>query len=245
MPKIFFSATIAWLALGAAAFAQDSRDGFSLPHVTAWGSAEEEVKPDIAVLTLGVVNEQPTPKEAISENAKLAAELVADIKGQGIDAKDIKTETLELSKLEIVERDPKTFLEIKRTMKGYRASELFRIRIRNVDKAGAIVGHMVEHGANTYRSLSFALTDNDARIDALRARAVADARRKAALYAQGASAKLGSILVIDANPTADGQADLPSRRSVPVPEQSTPIPVEPGLLNLSASVQATWELVQE
>ncbi len=196
-------------------------------------------------MTLGVVSEQPTPTQAISENAKLAAELVADIKSQGVDPKDIKTEILDLSKLEIVERDPKTNLEIQRTVKGYQATALFRRRIHDVDKAGAIVRHVVEHGANTYRALSFGVTDADARIAALRSKAVADAMRKAALYARGASAKLGRVLGIDANPDTGGQADLPSRRFVPIAQQVTPIPVEPGLMPLAANVSATWELLPE
>ncbi|MGB7125614.1 MAG: SIMPL domain-containing protein [Methylovirgula sp.] len=59
----------------------------SVPHVTVVGRASTEVVPDIAVLSLAVVTEKPTAKEAAAENAQAAQALVDEIKAQGIDAR--------------------------------------------------------------------------------------------------------------------------------------------------------------
>jgi len=246
MRNIFFSIAFSCLSLGIEpAFAQEAQSNLSIPHITVTGKAETKVKPDIAILTLGVVVEKQTPSEAVSENAKFASELVADIKGQGIDPKDIKTESLDLSKLETIERDPKTNLITKRTVTGYQAKAMFRVGIHDVDKAGEIVRHFIEHGANAYRNLHFWVSDRDVRLDGLRENAVANARYQAELYAKGGRVKLGRLLTINTSPNyGDNAAEL---RSAP-PEGAqvvTPIPIEPGLQTIDLQVEVTWELLPE
>ncbi len=94
--------------------------------------------------------------------------------------------------------------------------QLLQVRIRDVDKAGAIASRVVVEGsANTYNGLSFSVSDQDAREDDLRGKAVGDAMRKAALYAHGASMKLGRVLAIETEPDRSiiANADMPMLRT--------------------------------
>jgi len=241
-----FSIVLGCLSLVAGtALAQEPQNNLSIPHIRVTGKAKTEVKPDIAFLTLGVVSEKPTPSDAVAQNAKSTSELVADIKGQGIDPKDIRTESLNLSKLETLERDPRTNIITKRTVTGYQAKTLFRVQIHDVERAGEIVRHFIEHGANTYRNLHFWVSDRDMRLDGLRENAVANARYQAELYAKGGRVKLGRLLTINTSPNyGDNAAEL---RSAP-PEGTqvvTPIPIEPGLQTIDLQVEVTWELLPE
>jgi uncharacterized protein YggE len=245
MIRARLAATAALIGLCAGARAQDAGEKFTLPRISVTGEASEEVRPDEAELRLHVVSEQPTPVLAAQGNARSAAEVVAELKTLGIEGRDIRTEALSLAPLVVEERDPATHEVVRRTQTGYRATSGFVVHIRDVDKAGAVVIHVVEHGANTYDGLSFDVSDREARLDALRAKAVRDALRRAALYAGAASMKLGRLMAIDPEPDSREYADLPRARSAAAGPHPVEIPTEPGTTTLSARVTATWELVPE
>ena len=235
---------LAVLSLSCAlADAQERDQKFTLPHITVTGTSFVEVRPDIATLSLGVVNERPTAAEAELENARAAASAIAGLKEFGVDPKDIKTSSLVLAPVMVEERDPKTNGVLKRTLTGYRAENGLTVTIRDVDKAGAIASRVVASGANFYRGLYFSVSDKEAREDGLRAAAVKEAMRKAALYSHGAATKLGRLLAIEPNPEF-GAANLPMQKSSDGP-RTVVVPVEPGNVRIESTVSATWELVPE
>jgi uncharacterized protein YggE len=248
MNKALFVACVALTLSCAPAFAQDADQKSPLPHITASGRAFVEVKPDIATLSLGVVSEKNTAAETTAENAQATTNAIAVLKSLGVDPKDIKTSSLVLAPVVTEERDPKTNALIKRRVTGYRASNLLQVRIRDVDKAGAIAARVVVEGsANTYNGLSFSVSDQDAREDDLRGKAVGDAMRKAALYAQGASMKLGRVLAIETEPDRgiSANADMPMLRTASSDRNILPIPVEPGVTRIEVTVSGVWELLPE
>jgi uncharacterized protein len=229
-----------------AAQAAEDNAQFAAPHITVTGTSYAEVKPDIATLRLGVISEKPTAAEAESENAASSIAVIASLKTLGIDPKDIRTSALTLSPVMVEERDPKTNGVIKRTLTGYRAANYLDVKIRDVDKAGAIASKVVEMGANTFQGLDFEVSDYEDKADEQRAKAVTTAMRRAKLFASGASMKLGRLLAIDPEPDADGGlADLPARRGGDPGPHVIVIPVEPGTQKISAQVRATWELFPE
>jgi uncharacterized protein YggE len=241
----------AWLALGccglAPVAAQESGGArAAAAHIRVVGSAQDEVRPDIAVLNLGVVDEKPTAQDAMAENSRLTAAAIATVKGLGVDAKDIRTASVDLWPIMVDEHDPKTHAVTGRTLRGYRAENMISVTIRDLDKAGAIATKVVAAGANTYRGLSFDISDEDKKLDDLRAKAVADAMRKARLYASGASMKVGRLLAIDADPNRHpvGVQKFAARAAAPA-GGGAPIPIEPGVRQLRLEVSTTWELVPE
>jgi len=248
MKKAIIVACVALTASCAPAFAHDAGQKSPLPHITVAGRAFVEVKPDLATLSLGFVSEKSTAAEATAENAQATTDSIAILKNLGVDPKDIKTTSLVLSPVTTEERDPKTNAVIKRNVTSYRASNILQARIRDVDKAGAIASRVVvEGGANTYNGLSFSVSDEEAREDALRAKAVGDAMRKAALYARGASMKLGRVLAIETDPDSNmiANADMPMLRSANSGQNFLSIPVEPGVTRIEVRVSGVWELAPE
>ncbi|MDF2114830.1 SIMPL domain-containing protein [Roseiarcaceae bacterium H3SJ34-1] len=222
---------------------QDGEPKFTLPHITVAGSSFIEVKPDVATLYLGVVNEKSTAAAAASENAKGATAAIAMLKDLGIEPKDIKTTSLTISPVFVQDRDPKTSVT-KRTLTGYSASNSIEVRIRDIDKAGVVASRVVEAGANNFRGIVFSVSDRDAREDNLRAQAVREAMRRAALYSSGASMKLGRLLAINPDTTPDDNgASL--ARSAATTSNTIVVPVEPGVVRIDVRVSATWELVPQ
>lgn len=117
--------------------------------------------------------------------------------------------------------------------------------MRAIDKAGAIIERGVHDGA-IYRGLAFDLSDREAREDALRVKAVANAMHRASLYAEGASMKLGPLQAINADFAQPlYRIGSGAARSLSMAPAATPLPVEPGLVTLSESVAATWALATQ
>jgi uncharacterized protein len=214
----------------------------SPPTVSVVGVATEETPPDIALVTFDIVDERASATDAESENTRVATAVINGLRGSGIEAKDIATVGLSLYPLWSEERDPKSGQTVKRTLTGYRASNTLNVRVRSIDKAGAIIAEGLQNGAN-YQGVAFDLSDRESREDALRVKAVANAMHRAELYAQGASMKLGALQAISADaaqPVFRMNAAAP--RALAMSAGAAPMPIEPGLITLSESVSATWAL---
>jgi uncharacterized protein YggE len=248
MNNVLFSAAVALALSCAPALAQDAGPKSPLPHISASGKAFVEVKPDVATLSLGVISEKATAAEATADNAQATTKAITVLKSLGVDSKDIKTTSLVLEPVFTEERHPKTDALVRRSVTSYRASNLLQARIRDIEQAGAVAARVVAAGgANSYDGLSFSVSDEEAREDGLRKSAVADAMRKAALYAQGASMKLGRVLAIETEPdrSIGGGADVRVMRAAPGAAKVSPIPVEPGVIRIEVRVSGVWELVPE
>ena len=134
---------------------------------------------------------------------------------------------------------------VKRTLSGYQASNALSVRVRAIDKTGSIIERGVQNGA-VYQGVAFDLSDREAREDALRVKAVANAMRRASLYAEGASMKLGPLQAIDADLAPPlYRVGSGAARTLNWPPSATPLPIEPGLITLSESVTATWALAPQ
>jgi uncharacterized protein YggE len=236
---------VACLAFVGSALAQETGAAKTVPTVTVVGRATEDVRPDIAILTFDILDERPTASEAASENARRATAVIEGLEGAGVETKDIKTIGVSLTPVWNDERDAKTGQVVKRTLSGYQASNTLSVSVRAIDKAGSIIEQGVRNGA-AYQGVAFDLSDREAREDALRVKAVANAMHRASLYAEGASMKLGALQAIDGDlappPFRVGSG---AARPLGMAAAATPLPVEPGLITLSQSVEATWALAPQ
>ena len=69
---------------------------------------------------------------------------------------------------------------------GYRASNRVTIRVRDVSKVAGIVDTLVGAGANEIGGINFTVSEASKLLDDARTEAIADARRKAEIYAKAA-----------------------------------------------------------
>jgi len=229
------------LAAANSAFAGEADIKYAVPHITLRAEAKSEERPNIAYLTFGVVTDAPTAEQAAADNAAPAGSVIDAVKAMGVEPKDIQSQSFSVSPVYLDERDPATRQPVKQKISGFRANHLFRLRLRDVDKAGFVVAKILAKGANEAQALSFGVTDEPARMDALRVQAVAEARRRAEVYAKAASMKLGRLLALDPQPGPAGYANMPIQRF----EAKAAIPVEPGVVPLATEVEATFELVPQ
>jgi uncharacterized protein len=216
----------------------------SVPIITTTGTASAEVVPDIATISLGVETERPTAADAARETARAAQAIVSEIKAQGVEAKDIKTLSVTLAPVYDEVRDS-TGRFTKRTLRGYIANNSLAVRIKDIQKAGALASQLIEKGANNFYDIAFDYSQKEAKYDALRTDAVRDAERKADSYASGLGLKLGRVIEIATEPREVVPVRMQAKAlASPEPQSAAAIPIEPGVETLRADVRVTWELAQ-
>jgi uncharacterized protein YggE len=157
-------------------------------RVVVTGEGSVSVPPDHATIGGGVTTRAKTAKEAADANAKLMATVMAALLDAGIAQKDIKTTQFSIQP---VYAAPEPRAEPKLT--GYGVSNQVNVSIREIAKTGEILDRLVTAGATDVGSIVFSVADPAAALDRAREAAVADARRKAELYARAAGLPLGRV----------------------------------------------------
>ncbi len=201
--------------------------------VTATGTSEAE--PDTARITSGVTTEADTARAAMDANSQTMAKLIAGLKDAGIEARDIQTSNLNVSP----RYDNSQRREGPPAVVGYQVSNDVSILVRDLEKLGSILDQAITLGANQMRGLSFEVSKAETLRDAARTEAIANARRRAELYAKSAGASVGKVLDIAEGGGYSGPPRPSYARGAAIMES---VPVEAGSQTLSATVTVTWEL---
>lgn len=216
------------LALAGAVFAGEVRAAPEVGIIVVQGSGVVEVVPDVADIALGVDTEDATPAGAIDANSAAMSRVVADAKRAGVEDRDIQTNALQLTPYSKDDRGK----EIIR----YQAVNTVRVRVRDVSRLGAVMRDLVGSGANRVHGVRFSTANPMPHLDQARRQAVADAKRRAALLAEAAGARLGPIAEITESTWNDPGIVTEARA------MRQAVPVEPGQLALRATVQIKWRL---
>lgn len=162
------------------------------------GEGEATVAPDMAVISLAVVRDAETAGEALSANSAAMAEVLADLKGQGIDEKDLQTTDFSIQpKYKQETRTDGTYEAP--VIVGYTVSNGLTVRVRDLAKLGAIIDRSVKLGVNQGGGISFTNDDPEATIEAARKQAVEKAAAKAKTLTEAAGVKLGRVVEISEN----------------------------------------------
>ena len=225
------------LGTGAAAAQTAPRTAFDATTLELSAEGVVKAAPDIAYITLGVTTTGPTAAAAsLAERTRMAA-TVAALKARGIEAKDIQTSGLSLgAQYEFPQNAP-------RRLTGYQASNRVTIVVRALDRTGAAIDAAVSAGATDVEGISFDIADPKPLQDEARRRAVKALGDKAQLYASATSLRILRLVSLgetsgDPRPQPMMKAAMFARSADAAPATS----VEPGEVEVRASVNATYEL---
>ncbi|MGB1213605.1 MAG: SIMPL domain-containing protein [Pikeienuella sp.] len=207
--------------------------------ITVQGTGTASAAPDILTVTIGVEASGKNAAATMRDvNARAGA--VLDVaRSLGVASKDMQTGGVSLSPIydhsqrqnNGAPREPKII--------GYRAGNNVMIRLRDLDAAGEAVGALVEAGTNRLNGLSFGFADATSLMDDARRGAVADARRKAELFAKAAGETLGPVLSIQEH---GGGSVRPMAMARSMDAMESAVPLERGENTVSASVSVVWAL---
>lgn len=225
-------ALVMMLAVSGGAAAEEKRMERT---ITISASAQVAAEPDLARLNSGVTSEADTARAALDRNNEAMRKLVEGLKASGVDRKDIQTGQFNVEPRYTNPRDGKP-----PSINGYRVVNNVDIVVRDLKRLGEVLDQLVTLGSNQMHGLSFDVSKAETLKDEARKEAIANALRRAKLFAAASGAEVGQVLSISedvASPPYHPRPMMASRAAV-----AKSVPVEAGSQLLEANVTVTWAL---
>lgn len=204
--------------------------------VRASGEATVSAKPDRAEVTIGVATRAPTAAAASAQNAEETTRVLASLRQALGNGGQVKTSGYALSpQYEYQNGHPPR-------LTGYEASNTVTVTVDELNLLGKIIDSATATGATNVNGIAFTLKDDMA----VRQQALTEAAKRARANAEALAKALGVEVVglLEAEP-----GDMPVVRPRPLMmatramnAQATPTPVEPGDLDIRATVTVTLQV---
>jgi uncharacterized protein len=198
--------------------------------VTITGEGTVAAVPDNAVIRVGVSSQGKTARAASDANAHEMNIVLAAMKDSGIAERDVQTTSLSLQP-QYDTRQPGGARLV-----GFRVNNQISVRVRDISKLAALLDRAIAAGANEMSGIEFRVSNEAKLLDQARGAAIADAHRKAELYAHAAGMQVGRVVAI----SEDGAAP-PSRGFAPM-RAAAPIAIAAGEQTLRVVVTVSYEL---
>jgi uncharacterized protein len=211
-----------------------------------------EADPDLATLMFDVSSQDKDMKVAYTNASQSMQHIVQLANQNGLQKEDVSTGVLTLT--------PSYQRDRKNNAKSYTVAGTIGLKIHDFSIIGPLLEAAVQEGIVDFRSLTYSLRDEEAAKD----RAVADAMRRAAERATAALSQIGQKVgptrfvnlevrqfvgveeirpVYDVEELANVSGGLFSRdKRAAAPPPPAPVPVQPGKISMSATVQCAFEI---
>lgn|SRR3989344_3218861 len=174
--------------------------------VTISGEGEVFALPDVATFTFSVVKEALTIDLAQKNATDVANATIAYLKDEGIDEKDIKTLSYNISPRYEFESLGSTGIsdnwyppEGTRKLVGFEVRQTVEVKVRDVQKAGSLLSGIGSRSVSDISGLQFTIDDEDALRAEARKQAIDDAKGKAKQLAQDLGVRLVRVVSFNEN----------------------------------------------
>lgn len=232
-------AVVATVAVPSAAIAQTApaehaQHGVqgTLLSISADGSSE--ARPDLATISLGVTTEGQTAQAALQENSRRMAALTQALRRAGIAERDIQTSNVSVYPQQQYRENQPPLIT------GYQANNTVTAKIRNINNVGRVIDAAVGAGGNNINGVTFSHADPEAQLDIARRAAIAEARRRAELYANALGMRVHRIVAVSEGGGYSPPLPMAMERMAAASDAATPI--SPGQIETRVSVNITFEL---
>ena len=222
-------------ACGAAVAQTASPSSESQPErtLTVTGNGKVFLTPDIANVSIGVHTEGTDAAEAVSTNNAQTQQVIEELKGMAVEAKDIQTTNFSIY--------PRQEYDNNGNLTGitYVVDNTVYVTVRDLSKIGDLLNTVVQSGANSISGIQFDVADRVKALSDARKAAVDNARAQAEELAQAAGVQLGpvqSIAISSSTPIPLAQ----SREALAAP--AAEVPISPGQLSISVDVTVVYEI---
>ena len=199
--------------------------------VSATGTSTR--RPDIAIISAGVVTQASKAGDAMAANAKAMTATIAALKRAGVADRDIRTQSINLQpQYRYSDNQPPV-------LTGYQASNRVSVRLRDLKGAGGVIDALVGAGANQIDGPTLSVEHPEAALDEARAKALATARTRADLYAKTAGLTVRRIVRIS---ESDGAPPIVRPMAMMARAKADSTPVEAGEQELTVNLSVVFEL---
>lgn len=227
----FFALALALTACGRVeADPRGLERGETLLSVSGTGRAES--RPDQAMFTAGLENIAPTAAAASARANEAVGRIVAALKAQGVEEKDVQTSSLSIGRI-----------GYGRDRGKFQASNTVTVRVRQVDKAGEAIAAATQAGANVLSGPNLTVSDPEAATLSAHGAAYKAARAKADAYAAAAGMRVARVVSIQdggqgaAMPMMYAEEMRDMRAPPPVVQTSAPVMAGTNSSTITARVE--------
>ncbi len=193
------------------------------------------VKPDQAIINAGVQTDGVTAIDAQNANTNLANKMIAFVKGQGVEDKDVSTSGYNLY--------PKyDYTKGNGQITGYTANQSVTVKVNDLEKVGKILDGLTKNGANQINGVNYTFQDPDNFREQAREAALKNAREKAENLARAAGVRLGKLITFSEN---SGGVPMPyyADKGYGMGGGGAAVPsVEPGVQDITAQISVSYEI---
>jgi uncharacterized protein len=227
------------LAISALAPAsQAQRSATPPPDVRVHGEATVSAQPDRAQMDIGVISQGATSQAAADLNAKQSNTVVAQLRSL-VPAANIKTINFSVNPNYEYPKDGST-----PKILGYTANNTVRLEVDDLSLIRKVIDAATKAGASNVNRLAFVLRDESKpRAEAL-AKAALQARASAEALAASLKVKLGRVLRVEEEQPVIVSPGRQVELTVGKAQTMESAAVEPGDIEVHASVTLTFELIQ-
>ncbi len=200
------------------------------------GEGKASVKPDQAKVAAGVTAQGKTVQEVQDQMNKLSNQVTAAVKGVGISADDIQTAQYSVN-------PNYDYSGGSQKQNGFTASTNLTITVKDINKVNAVIDAATSAGATNVNNLGFNNKDNTAAMDEARAKAVADAKKKAEQISKTAGFNLGKIVnYYEGGGNGPYPPTISARPAMDLKAVSNQTQIEPGTNEVTVTVTLSYEV---
>ncbi|AIC28284.1 hypothetical protein IE4771_CH03197 [Rhizobium etli bv. mimosae str. IE4771] len=225
------------LAAAAPVSAQEAKPREAVISVT--GDGESPMAPDMAIVTLSVVKQAKTAREALDENNKAMKDVLDALKSGGIAERDLQTSGFSIQP-QYNYPQPVDGQQQPPQLIGYQTINAVTVRLRDLAKLGQVIDQSVTLGINQGGDIQFTNDKPEAALEEARKNAVAEAVKKAKTLSEAAGVKLGRIIEINENEPRP--LPQPAYRATMMKEADAAVPVQGGETTYHVSVTVTFAI---
>jgi len=240
--------------------------GDSNSGIWVTGSGQVSVKPDLAVVNVGVEAQANTVAEAREKAAQAMDAMLRALRANKVEDKDIQTQyfniTPRYTSRKMTQCDPAPlpsegapdgsaveprkgdcYEEYESIIVGYTVTNQLTVKLRNLEGVGGVIDQLTAAGGDLTRlnGIYFTVEDQNALQARAREAAVKDLMGKAQQFAELTGVKLGKLVYITETSYASPKlAEAYARDSVAGAPASIPTPIETGEIDVEVTVQGAF-----
>lgn len=227
------------VAQAAGSSAPQAQSGSTIDRtLSASGTGQVSISPDIAYVTIGVRTQDLDAKTAADLNASQTQDVVDALTAAGVAEEDIQTTNFNVYSFE----DYSQPYEGSKAPMMYSVENSVYVKIRNLEKIGDLLGTAIESGANNIWGIQFDVSDRSEALSQAREAAVGAARAQAEELAGFAGVELGEIVTITSYGGGNPQPYAYGMGGGAAVESAASVPVTPGLMTISVDVNITFAI---
>lgn len=209
------------------------------------GTGATSVKPDVALVNLGIEVTATTVADARAKAATAMENLTKAVKSKGVADADIQTQFFNIYPQYGVPPSSPASKPAPPEIVGYTVSNQVQLKVRNLDSVSDVLDSAIAAGGNSIRvnGMQFTVEKPDQYLAKAREEAVQNAKARAEVLAKAAGVKVGAPRSIAESGGVIPQFDKLQAVPAAAPAgRGGATPVSPGEEKLSVSVSMVFEI---